>query len=93
MPRSDCSALHGVNLNSKKKKKKKKTENFAHISRAHNSQGKGCSNVKSSTYYFHLKAKILADFEIYISVPLMYRLVKKLKVAKNFKEDLKSVES
>ena len=26
MPRSDCSALHGVNLNSKKKKK---TENFA----------------------------------------------------------------
>ena len=26
MPRSDCSALHGVNLNSKKKQKK--TENF-----------------------------------------------------------------
>ena len=26
--------------------------------------------MKSSTYYFHMKAKILADFQIYISVPL-----------------------
>ena len=27
-------------------------------------------NMKSSTYYFHMKTKILADFEICISVPL-----------------------
>ena len=26
--------------------------------------------VKSSTYYFHMKAEILADFQICISVPL-----------------------
>ena len=29
-----------------------------------------CFNVKSSTYYFHMKRKILADFQIWISVPL-----------------------
>ena len=29
-----------------------------------------CYNVKSSTYYFHMKTKLLADFEICISVPL-----------------------
>ena len=28
------------------------------------------TNMKSSTYYFHMKTKILADFQIYISVPL-----------------------
>ena len=27
-------------------------------------------NVKSLTYYFHMKTKILADFQICISVPL-----------------------
>ena len=27
--------------------------------------------MKSSTYYFHMKAKILADFQICISVPLI----------------------
>ena len=27
--------------------------------------------MKSSTYYFHMKTKILADFQICISVPLM----------------------
>ena len=26
--------------------------------------------MKSSTYYFHIKTKILADFQIYIRVPL-----------------------
>ena len=31
---------------------------------------KTCFNVKSSTYYFHMKTKILADFQICISVPL-----------------------
>ena len=34
-----------------------------HISHVHISQ-------KSSTYYFHVKSKILADFQICISVPL-----------------------
>ena len=28
-------------------------------------------NVKFSTYYFHMKTKILADFQICISVPLI----------------------
>ena len=40
--------------------------------RAHNSKSKTCFNVKSSTHYFHMKAKILADFKICISVPLRY---------------------
>ena len=31
---------------------------------------KKCFNVKSSTYYFHMKTKILVDFHICISVPL-----------------------
>ena len=31
--------------------------------------------MKSSTYYFHMKAKILADFQICISVPLKLALV------------------
>ena len=31
---------------------------------------KGVFNVKASTYYFHMKKKILADFLVCISVPL-----------------------
>ena len=34
------------------------------------SKSKRCFNLKSSTYYFHVKKKILADFQICISVPL-----------------------
>ena len=34
------------------------------------SKTKKCFIMKSSTYYFHLKTKILADFQICISVPL-----------------------
>ena len=30
-----------------------------------------CYNVKSSTFYFDMKTKILADFKICISVPLI----------------------
>ena len=37
-----------------------------HISR----KLKGAFNVKFSTYYFHVKTKMLADFQICISVPL-----------------------
>ena len=30
-----------------------------------------CFNVKSSIFYFHMKTKISADFQIFISVPLI----------------------
>ena len=33
-------------------------------------------NVKSSTYYFDMKTKILADFQICISVTLNHKLYK-----------------
>ena len=42
----------------------------SHISHAHISKSKRSFNVKSSTYYFHMKTKILADFQIWISVLL-----------------------
>ena len=34
------------------------------------SKSKRCFNAKSSTYYFQMKTKILADFQICINVPL-----------------------
>ena len=34
------------------------------------SKSKSCFNVKSSTYYFYMKTKILADFQICISATL-----------------------
>ena len=43
---------------------------LSHISRAHISKRKRCFDVQSLTYYFHAKTKILADFQICISVPL-----------------------
>ena len=46
--------------------------NFSHNSRAHISKSKRRLNAKSSTYYFHMKTKILADSQICISVPLSY---------------------
>ena len=45
--------------------------NVSHISRAHNSKSKSYFNVKSSKNYLHMKVKILADFQIGISVPLI----------------------
>ena len=42
---------------------------FSHISRGHISKSKRYFNVKSSTYCFHMKTEILADFQICISVP------------------------
>ena len=45
-------------------------KNFSHVSSAHISKSKMCFNVKSSTYYFHIKMKILTDFQICINVPL-----------------------
>ena len=41
-----------------------------HISRARISKRKRCVNMEFSTYYFHMETKILADFQISISVPL-----------------------
>ena len=41
-----------------------------YISRSHISKSKSCFNVKSSTCCFHMKTKILADFQICINVPL-----------------------
>ena len=38
--------------------------------RGHISKSKRCFNVKSSTFYFRMKIKILADFQIRISAPL-----------------------
>ena len=38
------------------------------------SKSKKYFNVKSSTYYFHMKKKILADFQICISVPLIIEI-------------------
>ena len=32
---------------------------------------KFCFNVKSSTYYFHIKTDILVDFQILIGVPVI----------------------
>ena len=43
-----------------------------HISHVRISQkSKMCFNTKSSTYYFHMKTKLLTDFQICISVPLI----------------------
>ena len=41
------------------------------ISRVHTSKRKRRFNVKSSTYCFHMKTKILAYFQICISIPLI----------------------
>ena len=41
---------------------------FSHISRAHFSKRNKCFNVKTLTYYFHVKTTILVDFLICISV-------------------------
>ena len=38
----------------------------------HISKSKSCPNVKSSRHYSHMKMKILADFEIYISAPVHF---------------------
>ena len=46
--------------------------NFSRILRAHISKSKRFFNVKSSTNYFHMTTKILADFQICISAPLKF---------------------
>ena len=53
------------------------------ISRAHISKSKRFLNVKSSKYYFHTKTKILANFQICISVPLKQQPKKIVKHTKN----------
>ena len=49
-----------------------KFSNFSHILRAHIWKSKRCFNVKSSTNYFQMTTKILAAFQICISVPLRF---------------------
>ena len=44
--------------------------NSSHSSHVYISKSKMCFNVRSSSYYFHMKAKRLADFQIFISVPI-----------------------
>ena len=46
--------------------------NFSHILRAHISKSKRSFNAKSLTNYFHMTTKILADFQICISVTLRF---------------------
>ena len=48
--------------------------NFSDNSQAHISKSKSCFNVKSSKYCFHVRSKILTDFHICISVPLMIHI-------------------
>ena len=43
------------------------TFHISHVRISHKVKG---FNVKCSTYYFHMETKILADFQICISVPL-----------------------
>ena len=43
---------------------------LSHILRAHISKSKRCFNVNSSSFYFHIKTKIFADFQLCFSVPL-----------------------
>ena len=45
--------------------------NFSHISPVYILESKSCFNVKPTTYYFHVKTKILVDFQICFSVPLI----------------------
>ena len=45
------------------------------------SQVKRCFNVKSSTYYFHLKTKILADVHICISALLYVEINLRLEIS------------
>ena len=47
-----------------------------HISHVRISQTKRCFNAKFSTYHFHMKVKILADFQICIGVPLNSQILK-----------------
>ena len=37
----------------------------------HTSKSKRCFNEKSSTYYFYMKTKMLQDFQMWISAPLV----------------------
>ena len=60
--------------------------NISHISPTHISKSKRCFNVKPSSYYFHMKTKILTDFQICISVNFKF-----FKRSRIFESQLKSV--
>ena len=44
--------------------------NISYISGAYISEIKQCYNAKHSAYHFYVKTRILADFDIFISVPV-----------------------
>ena len=48
---------------------------LSHISRAHISESKTYFDMKLSIYCFHMKTKIMADFQICIRVPLTYSYI------------------
>ena len=58
-----------------------------HISQVHISQNVEGFNVKSSTYYFHVKTKRLADFQICISDPLTKSFVIDIQVLSQTRND------
>ena len=58
---------------------------------AHISKSNSCFNMKSSTYYFHMKTNILADFQICVSGPLIRWLNCRLRPGK-YLQSVKSVQ-
>ena len=50
-------------------------KNISYISSAYISKTKHCNNGKPSAYCFYVKTKMLVDFHIYISVPLMENFI------------------
>ena len=50
--------------------------NILHILGVHISEIKKCYNVIPSVHYFCIETEMLADFQIYISVPLSIRTLK-----------------
>ena len=65
-------------------------KNFSHKSRAHISKSKRRFNLKSPTYYFHMKTKMLADFQICISEPLSVAQCFQVRIVWNSKFDPQS---
>ena len=46
-------------------------KHFTYLGRVHISESKRCYSVIPSVHYFYVKMKMLADFQICISVPLI----------------------
>ena len=57
--------------------------NILHISGVHISESKNCYNVIPSVHCFYVTTKILADFQIYIRVPLNLKQLDQMKEHQN----------